>query len=244
MGKITVDLAAMYPQTFGDKDALRRAATAEQLQNAQLNAYMQNQQEKDAIRSNQVLANEDFKVENGVPFKSLNLDQKQEWVRQKQAEWQIQQQAGYTKSKANLAAAEVELEQNLQKKADIKASQQGMMGGIKPGPDWLPGALFGKPYSQQTKDIEGKIAKSEETKNIAGIRLQSLQPQQMPQGFGIPPITTSSQQQPAVQTQPLAQGQAQPQATQSFTSRDEAIKAGSKPGDIVYIQGYGKVRLK
>jgi hypothetical protein len=56
----------------------------------------------------------------------------------------------------------------------------------------------------------------------------------------MPSVVKPSQQQPAVQTQPMVQ----PQATQSFTSRDEAIKAGSKPGDIVYIQGYGKVRLK
>jgi hypothetical protein len=81
----------------------------------------------------------------------------------------------YTKSKANLVAAELELEQNLQKKNDIAAAKSGFMGGEKPGPDWLPGALFGKPYAKQTKDIENKIAATEQKRNIAGMKLQSIQ---------------------------------------------------------------------
>jgi len=240
MGKITVDLAAMYPQTFGDKDALRRAATAEQLQNAQLNAYMQNQQEKDAIRSNQVLANENFKIDaNGdtIPFTSLPREEKEEWVRQKKVDWQIQQQANYTKSKANLVAAELELEQNLQKKADIQSAKSGFMGGEKPGPDFLPGALFGKPYAQQTKDIEKKIAATEEKRNIAGMKLESIQSQQMPSNYGA--VSVVSQSRPQAQAQPQVQ-----QAVPTYKSRDEAIQSGAKAGDFIYIPGVGKVRLR
>jgi len=244
MGKITVDLAAMYPQTFGDKDALRRAATAEQLQNAQLNAYMQNQQEKDAIRSNQVLANENFKIDaNGdtIPFASLPREEKEEWVRQKKVDWQIQQQANYTKSKANLVASELELEQNLQKKADIQSAKSGFMGGEKPGPDFLPGALFGKPYAQQTKDIEKKIAATEEKRNIAGMKLESIQSQQMPSNYGA--VSVVSQSRPQAQAQPQAQPQTQ-QAVPTYKSRDEAIQGGAKAGDIVDIPGVVKVRIK
>lgn len=248
MGKITMDLAQMFPQTFGDKDALRRAALGEQLQNAQLNAYTQNQQEKDIIRSNQVLPNEDFKIDvNGdtIPFKSLPREQKEEWVKQKQMDWQIQQQANYTKSKANLAAAEIELEQNLQKKNDIATAKAGWMGGEKPGPDWLPGNLFGKSYAQQTRDIENKIAATEEKRNIAGLKLQSLQSQQMPANYGVPSVVSPSQPQPASQMQQQAQPAGQPQqAVPTYKSRDEAINAGAKAGDIVYIQGVGKVRMR
>ena len=100
MGKITMDLAAMFPQTFGDQDALRRAATAEQLQNAQLNAYTQNQQEKDVIRSNQVLPFEDFKIDvNGeqIPFKALPPEQKSQWAKQRQVDWELEQSRKFTK---------------------------------------------------------------------------------------------------------------------------------------------------
>jgi len=244
MGKITMDLAAMFPQTFGDQDALRRAATAEQLQNAQLNAYTQNQQEKDVIRSNQVLPNENFKIDaNGdtIPFASLPREEKEEWVRKKKIDWQIQQQADYTKSRANLVAAELELEQNLQKKNDIAAAKSGFMGGEKPGPDILPGSLFGKPYAQQTKDIEKKIAATEEKRNIAGMKLQSIESRQMPSNYGAASVVS----QPTVQ--PSAQPQAQPQTQQAvptYKSRDEAIQGGAKAGDIVYIPGVGKVRIK
>ena len=155
-----MDLAAMFPQTFGDQDALRRAATAEQLQNAQLNAYMQNQQEKDVIRSNQVLPFEDFKINvNGedIPFKALPPEQKMQWAKQREMDWQLQQQTNFTQAQAKLAKAEVELEQNLKKKKDIEVSQAGFMGGEKPGPDILPGEIFGKPYKEQLKSIESTI---------------------------------------------------------------------------------------
>jgi hypothetical protein len=244
MGKITMDLAAMFPQTFGDQDALRRAATAEQLQNAQLNAYTQNQQEKDVIRSNQVLLNENFKIDaNGdtIPFSSLPREEKEEWVRKKKIDWQIQQQADYTKSRANLVAAELELEQNLQKKADIQSAKAGIMGGEKPGPDFLPGSLFGKPYAQQTKDIEKKIAATEEKRNIAGMKLQSIESRQMPSNYGAASVVSQPTAQPSAQ--PQAQPQTQ-QAVPTYKSRDEAIQSGAKAGDIVYIPGVGKVRIK
>jgi hypothetical protein len=246
MGKINLDLAAMFPQTFGDKDALRRAALSEQLQNAQLNAYTQNQQEKEVIRSNQVLPFEDFKIDvNGeqIPFKALPPEQKTQWAKQRQVDWELEQSRKFTKYQADLAKAEVELETNLQKKRDIQASQAG--GNVKPGPDFLPGALFGKPYADQQKDIEQKILGIEQKRNAAGIQMQALKDTQMPQSYGMPSVAKPATQQQAVQ--PQAQPSAQPQTQQSvptYKSRDEAIQGGAKAGDIVYILGVGKVRLR
>jgi hypothetical protein len=246
MGKITVDLAAMYPQTFGDKDAMRRAALGEQLQQAQLQNYQEADKLREQTQQRQVLPFEDFKVNVGgddIPFKALPPEQKMQWAKQRQIDWELQQSTNYTKYQADKAKAETELEANLQKKKDIQTARGGIMGGEKPGPDFLPGALFCAPYNKQEALVGEKIKQSEQAIVRSGLRLQSLQGQEMPQSYGMPSVVKPSQQ-PAVQTQPMAQGQAQPQATQSFTSRDEAIKAGSKPGDIVYIQGYGKVRLK
>lgn len=248
MGKITMDLAAMFPQTFGDKDALRRAATAEQLQNAQLNAYTQNQQEKEVIRSNQVLPFEDFKIDvNGeqIPFKALPPEQKTQWAKQRQVDWELEQSRKFTKHQADMAKAEVELETNLQKKRDIQASQAG--GNVKPGPDFLPGALFGKPYAEQQKEIEQKILGIEQRRNVAGIQMQTLKDTQMPQSFGMSPATKPASQQQAAQPQAQPQAQTQPQGQQSvptYESRDKAFQGGAKVGDIVYIPGVGKVRLR
>lgn len=244
MGKINLDLAAMYPDTFGDKDALRRAAIAEQLQTAQLNAYTQNQQEKDVIRSNQVLPFEDFKIDvNGeqIPFKALPPEQKTQWAKQRQVDWELEQSRKFTKHQADMAKAEVELETNLQKKRDIQASQAG--GNVKPGPDLLPGAFFGKPYAQQQKDIEKKIIETEQKRNAAGIQMQALKDTQMPQSYGIPPATKPAPQQQAVQPQAQPQPQGQ-QSVPTYESRDKAFQGGAKVGDIVYIPGVGKVRLR
>jgi hypothetical protein len=248
MGKITMDLAAMFPQTFGDQDALRRAATAEQLQNAQLNAYTQNQQEKDVIRSNQVLPFEDFKIDvNGeqIPFKALPPEQKSQWAKQRQVDWELEQSRKFTKHQADMAKAEVELEQNLQKKADIQSARAGLMGGEKPGPDFLPGEMFGKSYAKQLKDVEQEMIKTEQKRNVAGIQMQALKDTQMPQSYGMPSVAKPAAQQQAVQ--PQAQPSAQPQTQQAvptYKSRDEAIQGGAKAGDIVYIPGVGKVRIK
>lgn len=240
MGKITMDLAAMFPQTFGDQDALRRAAIAEQLQTAQLNAYTQNQQEKDVIRSNQVLPFEDFKIDvNGeqIPFKALPPEQKTQWAKQRQVDWELEQSRKFTKHQADMAKAEVELETNLQKKRDIQASQAG--GNVKPGPDFFPGEMFGKSYAKQQKDIEQKILETEQKRNAAGLQMQALKDTQMPQSYGMPSVAKPAQQ----QAQPSAQPQTQ-QAVPSYKSRDEAIQGGAKAGDIVYIQGVGKVRMR
>lgn len=243
MGKINLDLAAMFPETFGDKDALRRAALGEQLQNAQLNAYIQNQQEKDVIRSNQVLPFEDFKIDvNGeqIPFKALPPEQKMQWAKQRQVDWELEQSRKFTKHQADMAKAEVELETNLQKKRDIEAAKSG--GNVKPGPDWLPGALFGKPYAEQTKDIESKILETERKRNAAGIQMQALKDTQMPQNYGVPSVTKPAQQpQAQPQAQPQPQGQ---QSVPTYESRDKAFQGGAKVGDIVYIPGVGKVRLR
>jgi hypothetical protein len=242
MGKINLDLAQMFPQTFGDQDALRRAALGEQVQQAQLNAYNQAAQEKEAIRSNQFMANENFNIDvNGesIPFKSLPLEQKLQKAKQWQVDWQLEQSRKFTKHQADMAKYEVELEQNLQKKRDIQASQAG--GNVKPGPDFLPGALFGKPYAQQQKDIEQKIIETEQRRNAAGIQMQALQDTQMPQSYGMPSVARPAAQQPTAQ--PSAQPQTQ-QAVPTYKSRDEAIQGGAKAGDIVYIPGVGKVRIK
>ena len=239
-----MDLAAMFPQTFGDQDALRRAATAEQLQNAQLNAYTQNQQEKEVIRSNQVLPFEDFKIDvNGeqIPFKALPPEQKSQWAKQRQVDWELEQSRKFTKHQADMAKAEVELEQNLQKKADIQSARAGLMGGEKPGPDFLPGEMFGKSYAKQLKDVEQEMIKTEQKRNVAGIQMQALKDTQMPQSYGMPSVARPAAQQPTAQ--PSAQPQTQ-QAVPTYKSRDEAIQGGAKAGDIVYIPGVGKVRIK
>jgi len=246
MGKITVDLAAMYPQTFGDKDAMRRAALGEQLQQAQLQNYQQAEQLREQTQQRQVLPFEDFKVNVGgddIPFKALPPEQKMQWAKQRQIDWELQQSTNYTKYQADKAKAETELEANLQKKKDIQSARAGMMGGEKPGPDFLPGALFGAPYNKQEALVGEKIKQSEQAIGRAGLRLQSLQGQEMPQSYGMPSVVKPSQQQPAVQAQPQAQGQAQ-QAVPTYKSRDEAIQSGAKAGDFIYIPGVGKVRLR
>jgi len=242
MGKITMDLAAMFPQTFGDQDALRRAATAEQLQNAQLQRYQQEEQIRQQTQQRQVLPFEDFKIDvNGeqIPFKALPPEQKAQWAKQRQVDWELEQSRKFTKHQADMAKAEVELETNLQKKRDIEASQAG--GNIKPGPDFLPGEMFGKSYAKQLKDIEQEMIKTEQRRNTAGIQMQALQDTQMPQSYGMPSVAKPAAQQPTAQ--PSAQPQTQ-QAVPTYKSRDEAIQGGAKAGDIVYIPGVGKVRIK
>jgi hypothetical protein len=242
MGKINLDLAAMFPQTFGDQDALRRAATAEQLQNAQLQRYQQEDQIRQQTQQRQVLPFEDFKIDvNGeqIPFKALPPEQKAQWAKQRQVDWELEQSRKFTKHQADMAKAEVELETNLQKKRDIEASQAG--GNIKPGPDFLPGEMFGKSYAKQLKDIEQEMIKTEQRRNTAGIQMQALQDTQMPQSYGMPSVARPAAQQPTAQ--PSAQPQTQ-QAVPTYKSRDEAIQGGAKAGDIVYIPGVGKVRIK
>jgi len=242
MGKITMDLAAMFPQTFGDQDALRRAATAEQLQNAQLQRYQQEEQIRQQTQQRQVLPFEDFKIDvNGeqIPFKALPPEQKAQWAKQRQVDWELEQSRKFTKHQADMAKAEVELETNLQKKRDIEASQAG--GNIKPGPDFLPGEMFGKSYAKQLKDVEQEMIKTEQKRNVAGIQMQALKDTQMPQSYGMPSVAKPAAQQPTAQ--PSAQPQTQ-QAVPTYKSRDEAIQGGAKAGDIVYIPGVGKVRIK
>ncbi|NBW16149.1 MAG: hypothetical protein EBR82_50010 [Caulobacteraceae bacterium] len=241
MGKITLDLAAMYPQTFGDQDALRRAALGEQLQQAQLQRYQQEEQIRQQTQQRQVLPFEDFKIDvNGesIPFKALPPEQKMQWAKQREMDWQLQQQTNFTQAQAKLAKAEVELQQNLQKKKDIEENKAGWMGGEKPGPDWLPGTLFGKPYKEQLGSIESTIGSSEQARNIAGMRLQSIQEQQMPQSYGMPSVVKPAPQASLPQAQPQ---QPVPQATQNqipqYNTLDEARNAGVREGDRVIIGG-------
>ena len=71
--------------------------------------------------------------------------------------------------------------------------------------------------------------------------MQALQDTQMPQSYGMPSVAKPAAQQPTAQ--PSAQPQTQ-QAVPTYKSRDEAIQGGAKAGDIVYIQGVGKVRMR
>lgn len=254
MGKFRIDLTKLMPETFGDKDELRRAALGEQLQQAQLQNYQQAEQLREQTQQRQVLPYEDFKVNVGgddIPFKALPTEQKMQWAKQREMDWQLQQATNFTKYQADKAKAETELEANLQKRKDIQMKREGIMGGEKPGPDFLPGEIFGAPYNKQEALVGEKIKQSEQAIGRAGLRLQSLQGQEMPQSYGMPSVVKPSQQQPAVQAQPQAQGQAQPmtqpqgqQAVPTYKSRDEAIQGGAKPGDVVYIPGVGKVRMR
>ena len=100
MGKINLDLAQMFPQTFGDQDALRRAALGEQLQQAQLQRYQEDQALKEQTQQRQVLPFEDFKVNVGgddIPFKALPPEQKMQWAKQRQIDWELQQSTNFTK---------------------------------------------------------------------------------------------------------------------------------------------------
>ena len=88
---------------------------------------------------------------------------------------------------------------------------------------------------------------TEQRRNVAGVQMQALQDSQMPQSYGMPPATKPAPQQQAVQPQAQPQAQAQPQGQQSvptYESRDKAFQGGAKAGDIVYIPGVGKVRLR
>ena len=232
----------MYPQTFGDQDALRRASLGEQLQQAQLKRYEEDAALREQTSQRQVLPFEDFKIDvNGesIPFKALPPEQKAQWAKQRQVDWELEQSRKFTKHQADMAKAEVELETNLQKKRDIQAFQAG--GNVKPGPDFLPGALFGKPYSEQEKDIEKKIMETEQRRNVAGIQMQALKDNQMPQSYGMPSITKPTPQQQATQPQATQPQATQPQAGQGkvpqFNTLDDALKAGVKEGDRVIIGG-------
>lgn len=211
------------------------------LQEAQLQRYQQDEQLRQQTQQRQVLPYEDFSIDvNGekIPFKALPPEQKMQWAKQRQVDWELEQSRKFTKHQADMAKAEVELETNLQKKKDIEAAKYG--GNIKPGPDWLPGNLFGKPYSEQQKDIENKILEAEQKRGRAGIQMQALQDDQMPQSYGMPQVVKPTQQQAQQPqaTQPQAQ---QPQATQAgipqYNTIEDALKAGAKEGDRVIIGG-------
>jgi len=63
----------------------------------------------------------------------------------------------------------------------------------------------------------------------------------MPSNYGAASVVSQPTAQPSAQ--PQAQPQTQ-QAVPTYKSRDEAIQGGAKAGDIVYIPGVGKVRIK
>ena len=215
------------------------------LQEAQLQRYQQEEQVRQQIQERQVLPFEDFKInvdDELIPFKALPPEQKMQWAKQREMDWRLAQQAKYTESMSKLIEAENELEKNLQKRSEIKSRQASWMGGEKPGPDWMPGAFFGKPYEEQLKAMEASIASAEQKRNIAGMRAQFIQDQQMPQTYGMPPITKPQPAQQAPQAQPQAQqAPAQQQAEiPSYADEAAAKAAGAKVGDIIILQNVKK----
>jgi len=113
-------------------------------------------------------------------------------------------------------------------KADIEASKQKAAGNIRFGPDILP---FAQTYEQKAeekrKQAEALRSDLELTYNM------STKQSNVPTGQPV--------QQPIVQATKPIQQQAQ---SASYASEAEARSAGAKTGDVITIQGVGKVRLK
>lgn len=113
-------------------------------------------------------------------------------------------------------------------KADIEASKQKAAGNIRFGPDILP---FAQTYEQKAE---------EKRKQAEALRRDLELTYNMSTGQSNVP-TGQPVQQPIVQaTQPIQQ-QAQ---SASYASEAEARSAGAKTGDVITLQGVGKVRLK
>jgi len=113
-------------------------------------------------------------------------------------------------------------------KAEIEAAKQAAAGNVKFGPDWNP---FAQTYQQKAEE---KRRQSEALKRDLELTYNMSTGQ-----TNIPQATIT---QPEVQ-QPQQQVQAQQQA-KSYSSESEARAAGAKTGDVITLQGVGKVRLK
>lgn len=114
-------------------------------------------------------------------------------------------------------------------KADIEASKQKAAGNIRFGPDILP---FAQTYEQKAE---------EKRKQAEALKRDLELTYNMSTGQTNVPQAIS---QPIQQiTQPAQQAQ-QPAQVSSYASEAEARSAGAKTGDVITIQGVGKVRLK
>lgn len=114
-------------------------------------------------------------------------------------------------------------------KAEIEAAKQAAAGNVKFGPDWNP---FAQTYQQKAEE---KRRQSEALKRDLELTYNMSTGQ-----TNVPQATIT---QPEAQPQAQPQVQVQPQA-KSYASESEARSAGAKTGDIITLQGVGKVRLK
>ena len=115
-------------------------------------------------------------------------------------------------------------------KAEIEAAKQAAAGNVKFGPDWNP---FAQTYQQKAEE---KRRQSEALRKELELTYNMSTGQ-----ANVPQAIQPEAQQAQPQVQP--QVQAQPQI-KSYASESEARSAGAKTGDIITIQGVGKVRLK
>jgi len=116
-------------------------------------------------------------------------------------------------------------------KADIEAQKQAAAGNVRFGPDILP---FAQTYEQKAEE---KRKQAEALKRDIELTYNMSTGQtNIPQAVAQP----ATQQQI---TRPAQQAQ-QPTQAASYASEAEARSAGAKTGDVITIQGVGKVRLK
>ena len=117
-------------------------------------------------------------------------------------------------------------------KADVKASTEESKGNKRFGPDILPFFDTYREKADQKKATADSIRKDIELSyNMGRGQMDPLaNPQEQAQAA-----------QPVVQ---LPQGQAATQAPESYASEAEARSAGAKTGDVIILQGVGRVRLK
>lgn len=117
-------------------------------------------------------------------------------------------------------------------KADVKASTEEAKGNKRFGPDILPFFDTYREKADQKKATADSIRKDIELSyNMGRGQMDPLaNPQEQAQAA-----------QPVVQ---LPQGQAATQTPASYASEAEARSAGAKTGDVIILQGVGRVRLK
>lgn len=116
-------------------------------------------------------------------------------------------------------------------KADVKASTEGAKGNKRFGPDFLPFLDTYREKADQKKATANTIKKDIELSY------------NMNRGQMDPLAGQSQESQPVVQDAQAAPAQAVNQPS-SFETESEARAAGAKTGDIIILQGVGRVRLK
>lgn len=116
-------------------------------------------------------------------------------------------------------------------KAEVEASKQKAAGNIRLGPDILP---FTQTYEQKAEE---KRKQAEALKRDLELTYNMSTGQ-----TNVPQVVTQPMQQQQI-AQPTQQAQ-QPTQAASYASEAEARSSGAKTGDVITIQGVGKVRLK